>query len=31
VLERLDYAHPFQDAPAVHRRRLEEVAAFLLR
>jgi hypothetical protein len=31
VLERLDYAHPFQDAPAIHRRRLEEVAAFLLR
>jgi hypothetical protein len=31
VIERLDYAHPFQDAPAVHRRRLEEVAAFLLR
>jgi hypothetical protein len=31
VLERLDYAHPFQDASAVHRRRLEEVAAFLLR
>lgn len=31
VLERLDYAHPFQDAPAVHRRRLEEVADFLLR
>jgi hypothetical protein len=31
VLERLDYAHPFQDAPTIHRRRLEEVAAFLLR
>lgn len=31
VLERLEYAHPFQDAPDVHRRRLEEVAAFLLR
>jgi pimeloyl-ACP methyl ester carboxylesterase len=31
VLERPDYAHPFQDAPAVHRRRLEEVAAFLAR
>ncbi|MEW6332044.1 MAG: alpha/beta fold hydrolase [Pseudomonadota bacterium] len=31
VLQRLDYAHPFQDASAVHRRRLEEVADFLLR
>lgn len=31
VLQRLDYAHPFQDAPAVHRRRLEEVADFIAR
>lgn len=31
VLERLDYAHPFQDAPAVHRRRLQEVADFISR
>lgn len=32
VMRRIDYAHPFQDAsPAVHRRRLEEVADFLLR
>lgn len=31
VLQRLDYAHPFQDAPAVHRRRLQEVADFIAR
>jgi hypothetical protein len=31
VLERLDYAHPFQDAPDVHRRRLQEVADFISR
>jgi pimeloyl-ACP methyl ester carboxylesterase len=32
IVQRLDYAHPFQDAtPEIHRRRLEEVAAFLLR
>jgi pimeloyl-ACP methyl ester carboxylesterase len=31
VVRRLDYAHPFQDAPAIHRRRLEEVADFISR
>lgn len=31
VIRRLDYAHPFQDDSAVHRRRLEEVADFLVR
>lgn len=31
VLQRLDYAHPFQDAPAVHWRRLNEVADFIAR
>jgi hypothetical protein len=32
VLERLDYAHPFQDAtPEIHRRRLQEVADFISR
>jgi hypothetical protein len=32
VLERLDYAHPFQDAtPEIHRRRLQDVADFIAR
>lgn len=31
VLQRLEYAHPFQDAPAVHRRRLNEVVDFIAR
>jgi pimeloyl-ACP methyl ester carboxylesterase len=31
VLERLDYAHPFQDTPGIHRRRLQEVADFIAR
>jgi hypothetical protein len=31
VLERLDYAHPFQDSPEIHRRRLQEVADFISR
>jgi hypothetical protein len=32
VLERLDYAHPFQDAtPEIHRQRLKEVADFIAR
>lgn len=32
VVRRLDYAHPFQDATSgIHRRRLDEVADFLLR
>jgi hypothetical protein len=32
VIERLDYAHPFQDAtPEIHRRRLKEVADFISR
>lgn len=32
VVRRLDYAHPFQDAtPAIHQRRLNEVADFIAR
>lgn len=32
IVQRLDYAHPFQDAtPEIHRRRLQEVADFIAR
>lgn len=31
TVRRMDYAHPFQDASEIHRRRMKEVADFLVR